>query len=44
MIAAAERQASTIIDGNFITPTLTAMNYKVSQFTIHWVSPAAASG
>jgi hypothetical protein len=44
LIAAAERQASTIIDGNFITPTLTALNYKVSQFTIRWVSPAAASG
>jgi hypothetical protein len=39
LIAAAERQASTIIDGNFITPALAALNYKVSQFTIHWVSP-----
>jgi hypothetical protein len=42
LIAAAERQAGTIIDGNFITPTLGALNYKVSQFTIHWVSPPAS--
>lgn len=41
LIAAAERQAGTIINGNFITPTLAALNYKVSQFTIHWVSPPA---
>ena len=39
LIAAAERQAATIINGNFITPTLAALNYKVSQFSIHWVSP-----
>jgi hypothetical protein len=44
LIAAAEKQAATIIDGNFITPTLTALNYTVSQFTIHWVGPAAAQG
>jgi hypothetical protein len=44
LIAAAERQAGTIIDGNFITPTLAALHYKVSQFTIRWVSPAAAKG
>jgi hypothetical protein len=43
LIAAAERQAGTIIDGNFITPTLAALNYKVSQFTIHWVSPPASA-
>jgi len=42
LIAAAERQAATIINGNFITPTLAALNYKVTQFTIHWVSPAAS--
>jgi hypothetical protein len=42
LIAAAERQAGTIIDGNFITPTLAALNYKVTQFTIRWVSPAAS--
>jgi hypothetical protein len=39
LIAAAERQASTIIGGNFITPTLAALNYKVSSFTIHWITP-----
>ena len=39
LIAAAERQAGTIINSNFITPTLAALNYKVSQFAIHWVSP-----
>jgi hypothetical protein len=44
LIAAAERQATTIINGNFITPTLTALHYKVSQFTIHWVSPAPPKG
>ncbi len=43
LTAAAERQAGTIIDGNFITPTLAALNYKVSQFTIHWVSPQAST-
>jgi len=43
LIAAAEKEASTIIDGNFITPTLTALNYKVSQFAIRWVAPAATS-
>jgi hypothetical protein len=42
LIAAAERQAGTIINGNFITPTLAALNYKVTHFTIHWVSPAAS--
>jgi hypothetical protein len=42
LIAAAERQATTIINGNFITPTLAALNYKVTQFTIHWVSPPAS--
>ena len=43
LIAAAEKEAATIIGGNFVTPTLNALNYKVSQFTIRWVpaSPAA---
>jgi hypothetical protein len=44
LIAAAERQASTIIGDNFVKPTLGAVNYKVSQFTIRWVGPAAANG
>jgi hypothetical protein len=43
LIAAAEKEATTIIGGNFITPTLNAVNYKVSQFTIRWV-PNAATG
>jgi hypothetical protein len=41
LIAAAEREASTIIGGNFITPTLNALNYKVSSFTIRWVTSGA---
>jgi hypothetical protein len=39
LIAAAEKEATTIIGGNFITPTLNALGYKVSSFTIHWVAP-----
>jgi hypothetical protein len=42
LIAAAEKEATTIIGGNFITPTLNALNYKVSQFTIRWVPPGTA--
>jgi hypothetical protein len=42
LIAAAEKEAATIIGGNFITPTLNALNYKVSQFTIRWVPPGTA--
>jgi hypothetical protein len=44
LIAAAEKQASTIIGGNFITPTLNSLNYKVSKFTIRWVAPPAPAG
>lgn len=40
LIAAAEKEATTIIGGNFVTPTLNALHYKVSQFTIRWVPPA----
>jgi hypothetical protein len=43
LIAAAEKEATTIIGGNFITPTLNALNYKVSQFTIRWVPPGSGS-
>jgi hypothetical protein len=43
LIAAAEKQATTIIGGNFITPTLNALNYKVSQFTIRWVPSGTTS-
>jgi hypothetical protein len=44
LIAAAEKEATTIIGGNFITPTLNALNYKVSSFTIRWVAPGAGAG
>ena len=37
LIAAAEKEATTIIGGNFLTPTLNALSYNVSQFTIRWV-------
>ena len=43
LIAAAEKEATTFIGGNFITPTLNALNYKVSQFTIRWVPPGSTS-
>jgi hypothetical protein len=39
LIAAAEKEAGTIIGDNFVTPTLNALNYKVSRFTIRWVTP-----
>jgi hypothetical protein len=43
LIAAAEKEATTIIGGNFVTPTLNAVNYKVSQFTIRWVPPGTTN-
>ncbi|MGH3252258.1 MAG: hypothetical protein ACRDOI_39445 [Trebonia sp.] len=43
LLAAAEKEAGTIIGGNFVTPTLNALNYKVSQFTIRWVPPRRAA-
>ena len=43
LIAAAEKEATTIIGGNFVTPTLNSLNYKVSQFTIRWIAPAPAA-
>jgi hypothetical protein len=43
LIAAAEKEAATIVGGNFVTPTLNALNYKVSQFTIRWVPPTPAA-
>ena len=42
LIAVAEKEATTIIGGNFITPTLNALSYKVTQFTIRWVPPGTA--
>jgi hypothetical protein len=43
LIAAAEKEAATIIGGNFVTPILNALHYKVSQFTLRWV-PARPAG
>lgn len=43
LVAAAEKEAAAIIGGNFITPTLNALHYKVSQFTLRWV-PAGTAG
>ena len=43
LIAAAEKEAATIIGGNFVTPTLNALDYKVTRFTIRWVAPSTAS-
>jgi hypothetical protein len=40
LIAAAEKQAATIIRDNFIVPTVGALDYNVSSFTIRWVSAA----
>jgi hypothetical protein len=44
LIAAAEKEANTIIEDNFVIPTLNAVNYKVEQFTIKWVPASASSG
>jgi hypothetical protein len=44
LIAAAEQEANTIIGTNFVTPTLNALDYKVSSFTIHWVPGATSAG
>jgi hypothetical protein len=43
LIAAAEKEATTIVGGNFVTPTLNALDYKVSQFVIRWV-PSGTAG
>jgi hypothetical protein len=43
LIAAAEKEATTIIGDNFITPTLNALDYKVSRFTIRWIAPTPAA-
>jgi hypothetical protein len=43
LIAAAEKEAATIIGDNFVTPTLSALNYKVTTFTIRWVASSAAT-
>ena len=40
LIAAAEKEATTIIRDNFIVPTVAALNYNVTSFTIRWVPTA----
>jgi hypothetical protein len=40
LIAAAEKEATTIIRDNFIAPTAGALNYRVTAFSIRWVRPA----
>jgi hypothetical protein len=40
LIAAAEKEATTIIRDNFIVPTVGALNYNVASFTIRWVPSA----
>jgi hypothetical protein len=40
LIAAAEREATTIIRDNFIVPTVGALDYDVTSFTIRWVPTA----
>ena len=44
LTAAAETEAGKIIGGNFVTPALGALDYRVSRFTIRWVGPRGASG
>jgi hypothetical protein len=40
LIAAAEKEAATIIRDNFIVPTVGALHYDVASFTIRWLRPA----
>ena len=40
LIAAAEKEATTIIRDNFIVPTVGALNYGVTAFSIRWVPQA----
>ena len=40
LIAAAEKEATTIIRDNFVAPTVGALNYSVSAFSIRWVPSA----
>jgi hypothetical protein len=37
LVAAAEQEATTIIRDNFVTPTVGALGYTISSFTIRWV-------
>jgi hypothetical protein len=40
LIAAAEKEATTIVRDNFIAPTVGALNYSVTTFSIRWLPPA----
>jgi hypothetical protein len=40
LIAAAEKEATTIIRDNFIVPTVGALHYNVTSFSIRWVASA----
>ena len=40
LIAAAENEAATIVKDNFIVPTVGALNYSVTSFSIRWVASA----
>jgi hypothetical protein len=40
LIAAAENEATTIIKDNFIVPTVGALHYSVTSFSIRWVPSA----
>ena len=44
LIAAAEQEAVTIIRDNFIVPTVGALGYTVTRFTIRWVAPTSGIG
>jgi hypothetical protein len=44
LTAAAETEAGRIIGGNFVTPALGALDYRVSRFAIRWVAPGASAG
>jgi len=39
LVAAAETEAVQLIRNNFIQPTVNALGYTLTQFTIRWVSP-----
>jgi len=44
LVAAAEQEAVTIIRDNFIVPTVGALGYTVTRFTIRWVVPTTGIG
>jgi hypothetical protein len=44
LIATAEQEATTIIRDNFIVPTVNALGYTVTRFSIRWVAASAGIG